>query len=95
MKDNWSTHPLLTTPAFSSIMSVDRYLFIDSSIHFSYDHERTDTDKMWKLRAVINLFNESFGESFDIGQDISIDESLLLWRGHHSMIRYVPNKAAR
>lgn len=28
-------------------------------------------------------------------RDISIDESLMLYRGHHSLIRYIPNKAAR
>jgi hypothetical protein len=34
-------------------------------------------------------------KSYNIGQHISIDESLVLYRGHHSYQRYIPNKAAR
>jgi hypothetical protein len=72
-------------------MPIDRYLFIDSIIHFSHDDEKDEGDKMWKLQTIMNLLNKSFGESFDIGQDISIDESLLLWRGHHSIVHSVVN----
>ena len=30
-----------------------------------------------------------------VGREVSIDDYLMMYRGHHSLIRYIPNKAAR
>jgi hypothetical protein len=87
----WSTNPYEATPIFAKIMSRDRFLDILSILHFSDDIE-TD-DKFHKVRQLINMFNERFNDVYNVEPYISIDESLLLWRGNHSGQRYIPSKS--
>ena len=43
----------------------------------------------------MDVLNKNFETSYNLKAEISIDESLMLYRGHHLLIRYIPNKAAR
>jgi hypothetical protein len=95
MKKNWSKHWMYNTQAFSAILSIDRFLFIDSAMHFSVDSDADPTDKFWKIREVMDIFSANCQSSFNPGQLISIDESLVAWRGHHSCMRYNKSKAAK
>lgn len=100
VKSNWSTKPMLATPIFSSILPVDRYLYIESSLHFASDYEQPipgvdEPDKIWKIRNMLTLFNDAFSSSYNLDKHISIDESLLSWKGNHSLKRYIPTKAAQ
>ena len=76
-------------------MSIDRYLFLSSALHFAGDAQASPTDKIWKIRNFFELMNTQLTNKFKLSQDISVDESLLLWKGNHSIRRYVPNKAAK
>jgi hypothetical protein len=76
-------------------MSVDRYLYLCSILHTGKDDEIDNDDALWKVRFFVDRLNQNFESSWSLGQEISIDESLMLYRGHHSLIRYIPNKAAR
>jgi hypothetical protein len=86
---------MLSTPAFATILPVDRFLFIDSAMHFSKDEEADPKDKFWKIRTVMELLALNCRSSFNPGQFISIDESLVAWRGHHSCMKYNKYKAAK
>jgi hypothetical protein len=95
LRDNWATEEILKTPIFSSLMSVDRYLYICSILHTGRDSEKDETNPIWKSQFLVDSLNKSFESSYQLEHEISIDESLFLFRGHHSMIRYIPNKAAK
>jgi hypothetical protein len=93
--DNWATDPLLFTPSFSAVMPKNRFKFINSILHLAKDEEFDSTDKLWKVRKFLDTLNYNFQSSYNLGAEISIDESLMMYRVHHSYIRYIPNKAAR
>ena len=95
LKDNWSEDEYLSCPIFSKLMSRDRYMFIRQILHVSTDEDKDDDDPLWKVRRFIDKLNSNYQQGYKLGACISIDESLQLYRGHHSLIHYVPNKAAR
>jgi hypothetical protein len=76
-------------------MPRNRFQFIMQSLHFAADNEENINDKIWKIRKVFDMLNESFRTSYNLEREISIDESMMLWKGHHSLVRYVPSKASR
>ncbi len=93
-RDNWSIDELLFTPIFGRLMPRDRYEEIGKHLHFVDNTSRQPAgDKFWKIRKLFNLFNEAFQTEFNLDRTISVDESLMLWRGHHSLRRYIPSKA--
>ena len=91
--DNWSTNWLLQTPVFNWAMPNDRFRSIMSSLHFAGDEEANPTDKIWKIRTVFELFRTQLKTAYNLDRVVSVDESILLWRGHHSLRRYIPSKA--
>jgi Transposase IS4 len=95
----WTTDPFFATPIFSAIMPVDRFRYILSMLSFcSYQdvsNEERVADQLWKIRDVFEEMNESFSSAYNLEQNVSVDESLLLWKGHHGLQRYIPSKADR
>lgn len=74
----WSKDPLLKTPAFNSHMSRDRYLNISRYLHYS---ENLSNDKLRKIRDLFETFNEKYKAAFRPGSKVSVDESLLKFKG--------------
>jgi hypothetical protein len=63
-------------------------------LHFENNNTSfSNSDKFWKIRRVFNIFNWRFGAVYNPTQELSVDESLVLWKGHHSLRRYIPSKA--
>jgi hypothetical protein len=78
IRDNWSLGTLLYTPVFGELMPRDRYEEIGRHLHFVDNSISPDPeDKFWKIRKLFHLFNDSFQEEFNIGRDVSVDESLI------------------
>ena len=93
LQSYFSRHPLLNTPIFYEIMKRDRFLLILKFLHFSDSVD--STNKMYKIEKLLQLFKESFRKVYIPSRDISIDESLLLWKGRLSWRMYIPLKRAR
>jgi hypothetical protein len=94
LEDNWKTDIYLSTPIFGKLMGIKRWKEIAGSLHFANNEtDESRVDKFWKFRAVFDQFIQAFSSEYVLGQDISIDESLVLWKGHHGLKRYIPSKA--
>ncbi|KAG8239405.1 hypothetical protein J437_LFUL017987 [Ladona fulva] len=61
LEEYWSKDWLLSTPAFPAIMSRDRYMLILRLLHFSDNSAPTDSDRLKKIRLVVDS-----GETTDI-----------------------------
>ena len=76
-----------------------RYQIISKFLHFAdnslYDAEDPDRDRLYKVRPLINHFNDTFKELYSPSKRISIDEQLLLHKGKLHFKQYIPNKRAR
>ncbi|XP_039288737.1 piggyBac transposable element-derived protein 3-like [Nilaparvata lugens] len=90
----WSNAPDLHVPIVAETMTRDRFDEILSCLHVN-DNENIPancTDKLYKLRPMIEAFNKSFMNSYDGTRQLSVDESIILFKGRSSMKQYNPMK---
>ena len=77
--------PLFCTSIFSAIMSRNRFQLLLKFLHFNNNSNMPEPiDKLFKLRPLL-----------DPARNISIDESLLLWKGRLGFKEYILLKRAR
>ena len=95
----WSTDSLISTPIFSQIMSRDRFFILMRFLHYADNKNINladpDQDKLYKVREVVNMTKERCFQVFSPGKDVSIDESLVLFKGRLSFQQYIKSKRAR
>lgn len=99
MQQYWSKNPLLQTPFFLQAMPYRRFIQIKQFLHFSnnqdYDPETHPNPKLNKIWPVFQLLLTKFRCLLTPDRDITIDESLLLYKGRLGWKQYIPLKRAR
>lgn len=95
----WSTG-ILGMPRFRALMSLDRFWLLMKFLHFidnntihpmTHGHDR----KIAKISPMLDYVNTKFPEIYTPRRELSIDESLLLWKGQLSWVQCIRTKAAR
>ena len=96
INDYWSKNPLIETPIFSKTMTRNRFKQILAFIHFSDNNNVPDNaDRLFKIQHIINYFSKKFQENLKPGQNISIDEGMIPWRGRLNFRVYNPSKITK
>ena len=94
-----STNSILATPIFNQVMRRDRFLLLVRFFHFAdntkYNPADPDRDKLYKIREVINMIKDRCGKMYAPGKSLSMDESLVLFKGRLSFKQYISSKRAR
>lgn len=95
----FSRKKLIQTPQFYETISEKRFFLLLKFLHFN-DNEAIDPNgdqnpRLSKIQHVLDYLVDKFKTSYIPEQDISIDESLLLWKGRLSWKMYIPKKRAR
>jgi len=93
--DYWSTNPLYYNSTFSLTMSRDRYQLILKFLHFSDNEQIDKEDRLYKVRPICEYLVHRFQAIYTPEKEISIDEQLMLHKGHLNFKQYVPNKRAK
>ena len=92
----WSTKAVWQTKCYASVVSRNRYKVILQSLHFQNNQlNKPEGDRIWKLRPLYEMLTAKFTSVYVPEQDISIDESLLLYKGRLFFKQYIPNKRSR
>uniref|UniRef100_A0A8C5Q2Y3 PiggyBac transposable element-derived protein domain-containing protein n=1 Tax=Leptobrachium leishanense TaxID=445787 RepID=A0A8C5Q2Y3_9ANUR len=96
----WSKKSTQTTPIFPATMSRDRYLLLLRYLHYNDNanalpRDHPDHDRLYKLRPLLDHLMARFEELYTPGQNLSVDESLLLYKGRLVFKQYIPSKRAR
>nr|XP_043906948.1 piggyBac transposable element-derived protein 4-like [Solea senegalensis] len=92
----WSVDEVDATPYFSRTMSRNRFQMIWKFLHYNNNNESQDaTDKMYKVRPVLNYIVEKCKELYQPAQNICIDEGMMQWRGRPSFRVYTPQKPVK
>nr|XP_053636290.1 piggyBac transposable element-derived protein 4-like isoform X1 [Cherax quadricarinatus] len=95
IKAYWSTDQLISTPVFSEIIPVNRFILLLRMLHFS-DKTRPDrSDRLYKIRNVFMYLKQKFSIYFYPFKNLVIDESLILFKGRLSFKQYIPSKRKR
>lgn len=90
----WSTEDLMKTPYFSSCMSRNRYKQILRFIRFSDPCTANPEEKNSRLKQLDDAMLEICTQ-YVPGQELSLDESLLLHKGNLSFKMFIRTKRAR
>ncbi|CAK1582148.1 unnamed protein product [Parnassius mnemosyne] len=90
LSDYWKTHWLFKLPCFSRYMPRNRFMLILRCLHFSSDSN--EEDRLVPIRPIMNHFNETMKRIYSPGKQLSLDESMVLWRGRLIFRQYIKNK---
>jgi hypothetical protein len=94
----FSQNQLLAIPVFGSVISLDRFKSICRFLHF-VDNTSKDTSegqqKLFKIYPIMRHLNLKFQNLYLPQQDVSVDESLILWKSCLSFKQYLPLKSSQ
>lgn len=93
-KHYWNQDPDLSVPFISSVLSRNRFLQILSNIHLNDNNAMPEgnTDKLYKLRPLIDSLNNQYAKLYSVSRYVSVDESMILFKGRSSLKQYNPMK---
>ena len=95
----WSLDIFYSTPLFSQVMARDKFFLILKFLHFN-DNSTLDTtnenfDRLHKVRPLIDRLRERCRKVYYPGKELSVDESLVLYKGRLKFKQYIRTKRAR
>ena len=75
-------------------MTRNRFAQILSNLHINDNASvpENNKDKLYKLRPLIAALNENFMKLFSVSKKVSVDESMIRFKGHSSIKQYNPMK---
>lgn len=93
IQDYWKQHRLFSN-CFGKYMSRDRYLLIMRCLHFTANLPNThqNMDRLYKIRPILNYFTEKMRTVYYPNKNLSLDESMVLWKGRLLFRQYMPKK---
>lgn len=94
LQDYWKKHRLFNLTCFSNYMSRDRYQLILRCLHFATNpgEQEQQVDRIYKIRPIIEHFNNKMNQIYYPGKNLSLDESMMLWKGRLVFRQYIQNK---
>jgi hypothetical protein len=96
LHDYWCTDAMFKTEWFSSKMSRDRFLFILRSLHLAPNNsKKNDTDKLHKVRPLMDILLKTFKTYWRPTYYISIDEGMIAFIGRCAFIQYMKDKPTK
>ncbi|XP_045455117.1 piggyBac transposable element-derived protein 4-like [Melitaea cinxia] len=90
LNDFWKKDRLFSIPIFAQQMSRIRFLLIMRYLHFTSEME--SEDPLFKIRSLIDYFNNKMVECYYPAAQLTLDESMVLWRGRLSFRQFIKNK---
>ncbi|KAG8233829.1 hypothetical protein J437_LFUL008051 [Ladona fulva] len=100
LRDYWSTLHQFNTPFYSSTIRRDRFLHILRFLHFSDNSKEPnkddeDYDRLWKIRALFDMLNDSYAKFYFPSEHLAVDEVIVLFKGRVVFRQYIPKKHKR
>ena len=90
----WSSSQLYRSEIIRSTMSREKFELLLKFWHFANnDENHASQDRLFKLRPLLDLLKARFSSAFIPGSIITIDETMVPWRGRLLFKKYIPGKA--
>lgn len=95
LREYWSCQPHTATshlrmPYFGDIMSYQRFIDIKEHLHAANNDADEGSDKLFKIRRVLDVFRRNFKKFFRLGTNAALDEGLIPWKGVNPFRRKIP-----
>ncbi|XP_047103529.1 piggyBac transposable element-derived protein 4-like [Schistocerca piceifrons] len=95
----FSKRESVDTPFFRKVMSEKRFHLLLKFLHFadntSYDPLGTTSRKLFKIHATMEHLRHKFRSVYMPERNITVEKSLLLWKGRLGWKQYIPSKHSR
>ncbi|XP_063235868.1 piggyBac transposable element-derived protein 3-like [Bacillus rossius redtenbacheri] len=93
-KDYWSTSEDFRVPPIAEAMPRDRFELILRYLHANDNKSvpQGNKDKIYKIRPVVEKLNHKFQQVYNGTRELSIDESMILFKGRSTLKQYNPMK---
>jgi len=95
LKLYWTRDYILQAPTFHETFSLKRFQLLLRYLHFVNDEATDSNDHLRKIWPLLEMLRTSFKKTYMPEQNISVDESLMLFKGRLLMKQYIPLKRAR
>jgi hypothetical protein len=90
---------ILETPIFLELFRERRFHLLLKFLHFvgneNYDEATCTSKRLHKLKPILDHGNAKFRSLYTPECDMSVDESLMMWKGRLSWKVYIPSERAR
>ena len=90
----WKGDEDLSVPFVSLALPGNTFSQILGHLHIHDNHAipEGNKDKLLKLRPLITAMNDNYKQVYKVSRKVSIDESMILYKGRHSIKQYNPMK---
>ena len=100
LDDYWSISWPFATHTFSSVMSRDRFSLILRFLHVNDSSQyipkgQPGYDAIYKIRPFLSSLLRQFKSNYSSQRELSIDESMIGFKGRLSFIQYMPKKPTK
>ncbi|KAE9543752.1 hypothetical protein AGLY_002148 [Aphis glycines] len=88
----WKTNKLFNLPFFRTYMSRNRFTILLRALNFSRnlaEGESVPLNGLQKIQPIVNYFNSRMNEIFDPNKNLSLGDSMVLWRGRLIFRQYI------
>ena len=97
VEDAWMTTWPFASSSFSGIMSRDHFSLVMRFLHLNDSTQyipkgQPGYDPLYKIRPFLTPLLENCKTAYTLGREISVDESMIAFKGRLSFIQYLPNK---
>lgn len=96
LQDYWKKDELFAVPGLQKYMGRNRFMGIMRCLHFSPNPVNEDDagygDRLQKIRFLQDYLNNRMEEIYYPGKQLSLDESMLLWRGRLQFRQFMKGK---
>lgn len=96
-RDYWSSDAFYRDEVISNAMSLRRFTWFLANLQVNdnttmKDKTHPDFDRLHKIRPLLNHLNQKYLDLYSPTEHQSIDESMIKFKGRHSMKQYMPLK---
>uniref|UniRef100_S4P9J6 PiggyBac transposable element-derived protein 4 n=2 Tax=Pararge aegeria TaxID=116150 RepID=S4P9J6_9NEOP len=94
ISDYWSTDVLYENNVAKRVMSRNRFELLLRCWHFedAYYIGMTGTDRLIKIRRFVEILSKKFGQYKTPGEFLTVDETMVAFRGRIAFMQYIPGK---
>ena len=90
-KTSWESH----IPYFAKIMPRNRFQLILANLHISHTVPGSSVKKVDKVRMFLDKLLPTFRNLYNPSENLSIDETMIGFRGRFGAIQYMPQKPTK
>lgn len=92
ISDYWANDKITGQQFPRTVMSRNRFEVLLSMLHFSQNDNENATDRLHRVRDLVEVMNDNFKNTYTPGEDLCIDESVVPFRGRLIFRQYNKQK---